>query len=111
MDWATIVEWIISILSGLAICIPLVIKLCDALKSYISEKNWSALVAMVVQLMQQAEGLFEKGKDKKAWVMEQLEATAIFVNYKDYDAEKISALIDTLCDMSKIVNAPQPCEG
>ena len=41
MDW---VEIIIAILSGLAACIPLVIKLVQYVEKAIKEKNWSALL-------------------------------------------------------------------
>ena len=47
--------------------------------------------------------MFEKGADRKEWVMAMVKASADTVNY-DLDMDKISDLIDSLCDMSKIVN-------
>ena len=63
------VEIVVSILSGLAVCIPLVVKLVQTVKAAVQEKNWSQIVAIVLDLMQQAEGLFAEGAARKAWVM------------------------------------------
>lgn len=53
--------------------------------------------------MERAETMFEKGADRKEWVMAMVKASADTVKY-DLDMDKISDLIDSLCDMSKIVN-------
>ena len=69
-------EWvrlIVSVLSGLAATIPLVIQLVKYVRKTIQDKNWP------------------------------VKASADTVNY-DLDMDKISDLIDSLCDMSKIVN-------
>lgn len=34
-------ELVISILSGIAVCIPLVIKLVSTVKEVVKEKNWN----------------------------------------------------------------------
>ena len=51
LNW---VEIVVSILSGLAVCIPLVVKLVQSVKAAVQEKNWSQIVAIVLDLMQQA---------------------------------------------------------
>lgn len=102
MEWHEIT---ISILTGLITAIPLVIKLVEYVKKAIQEKNWSNLLKLVMNLMAEAEQKFEKGADKKAWVISMIEASAKTINY-DVDLEQVGELIDSLCDMSKLVNAP-----
>jgi uncharacterized membrane protein len=97
---------IISILSGLAVCIPLVVKLVNTVTANVKEKNWSAIVAMVFDYMKQAETMSASGAGKKQWVMSMIEQSAKTLNYPldDESREKISALIDSACDMAKVVN-------
>lgn len=95
-------EWvrlIVSVLSGLAATIPLV----KYVRKTIQDKNWPEVVKLVTSYMERAEAMFEKGADRKEWVMAMVKASADTVNY-DLDMDKISDLIDSLCDMSKIVN-------
>ena len=99
-------EWvrlIVSVLSGLAATIPLVIQLVKYVRKTIQEKNWPEVVKLVTSYMERAETMFEKGADGKEWVMAMVKASADTVKY-DLDMDKISDLIDSLCDMSKIVN-------
>lgn len=102
MEWYEIA---ISILTGLITAIPLVIKLVEYVKKAIQEKNWSNLLKLVMNLMAEAEQKFEKGADKKAWVLSAVEASAKTINY-EIDLEQVGELIDSLCSMSKLVNAP-----
>ena len=99
-------EWvrlIVSVLSGLAATIPLVIQLVKYVRKTIQDKNWPEVVKLVTSYMERAEAMFEKGADRKEWVMAMVKASADTVNY-DLDMDKISDLIDSLCDMRKIVN-------
>ena len=50
--WTTIV---LPIISGLVACVPLVIKLIDYVKKVAKEKNWGAVVQLVLKLMAEAE--------------------------------------------------------
>ena len=93
MEWS---EFIVSILAGLAAAIPLVVK----------EKNWEKMLALVMDLMEVAETKFESGADKKEWVLAMVKGSADSINY-DIDIDAIGALIDSLCDMSRVVNAPE----
>lgn len=101
MEWY---EILISILSGLAATIPLVVKLVEYVKKAIQEKNWNQLVTLVISLMAEAEGKFNNGEDRKAWVLSMVEASAKTINY-EVDLEQVAVLIDSLCAMSKVVNA------
>ena len=98
-----VINYIVSILSGLCVCIPLVYKLVITIQSNIREKNWSKLLELVMNLMAEAEKQFDNGADKKAWVLGIVESSAGTINY-DIDLVKVGELIDSLCAMSKSVN-------
>ena len=100
MDWVGVV---ISILSGIAVAIPLVIQLVKYVQQAVKEKNWNKMLEMVMDLMETAEGMFESGADRKEWVIAMVKGSADTINY-DIDIDAIGKLIDSLCDMSKIVN-------
>lgn len=102
MEWYEIA---ISILTGLITAIPLVIKLVEYVKKAVQEKNWKNLLALVMNLMAEAEQKFKNGEDKKSWVLSMIEASAKTINYT-VDLEQVGELIDSLCKMSKLVNAP-----
>ena len=106
MQW---VNYAVSILSGLAVAIPLVIKLIEYVKKSIREKNWNKLLDLVMNLMKEAESKFETGAEKKEWVLAMVKASADTINY-DIDTNAVSELIDSLCDMTKVVNAPSNTE-
>ena len=102
MEWY---EMITSILSGFVIAIPLVIKLVEYVSMAIKEKNWNNLLALIMRLMAEAEEKFDNGADRKSWVLGMVEASAETINY-DIDLAVVGDLIDSLCSMSKQVNAP-----
>ena len=106
MSW---VEIVVSILSGLAVCIPLVVQLVNAVRTSVKEKNWSQIVTIVLDLMKQAETLFAEGAARKAWVMAGVESAAKSINY-NYDEvakQKVSDMIDAICATAKIVNTKE----
>lgn len=97
------IQAIISILSGIAILVPLVIKLVQYVQANAKEKNWSSLMVLVMNLMAQAEQMFDKGADKKEWVINELKAIASTLNY-EIDWNVVSEMIDKICDVSKEIN-------
>ena len=101
MSWVDIV---VSILSGLAVCIPLVVKLVNVVSTYVKEKNWSQIVAIVLDLMKEAETLFSDGATKKAYVMASVESAAKSINVAK---QKVSDMIDAICATAKVVNAEE----
>lgn len=106
MSW---VEIVVSILSGLAVCIPLVVQLVNVVRASVKEKNWSQIVTIVLDLMKQAETLFAEGAARKAWVMAGVESAAKSINY-NYDEvakQKVSDMIDAICATAKIVNTKE----
>ena len=100
------VEMILSILSGLVVVIPLVVKLVQFSQQVVKEKNWQKLLELITNFMQEAEQKFATGAEKKDYVMLAIKASADTVNY-DIDMGVVSKLIDDLCAMSKRVNAPK----
>lgn len=103
MEWVRIV---LAIVSGLATAIPLVIKLIEYVQKATKEKNWNKMLDLVIDLMEEAESKFAEGADRKEWVLAMVKASADSINY-DVDIEAVSAMIDSLCDMSKVVNATE----
>lgn len=101
MEW---LELIVAILAGLATCIPLAVKLVQYVKQAVKEKNWGALLELVMSYMEEAEAKFQDGATRKEWVMAMILNSAGQVNY-DIDMDVVSELIDRLCDMSNIINA------
>lgn len=101
MDW---VQVAVSILTGLAAAIPLVTQLVKYIQKARKEKNWSKMVDLVLNLMQEAEVKLTEGADKKQWVLAMVKASADTIDY-EVDMEQIGNLIDSLCDMSRVVNA------
>lgn len=102
MDWVNIV---VSVLSGLAVVIPLVVELVKWVKQAAQEKNWSKLIELVMVYMADAEKLFQTGEERKQYVLLAIKASADTINYP-IDMDQLSKLIDSLCDLSKKVNAP-----
>lgn len=100
------VEIVVSILSGLVVCIPLVVKLVKTVSAAVQEKNWAQLMNIVLDLMKQAEKMFASGADRKAWVLAGVESAALSVNFNYDDAarQKVSDMIDAICSAAKVVN-------
>ena len=97
------IQAIISILSGVAVLVPLMIKLIQFVQAGVKEKNWSQVLKLVMSLMADAEDNFESGAEKKEWVMGQLKALAGSIDY-DINWDVISEMIDKICDVSKEIN-------
>lgn len=100
------VEIVVSILSGLAVAIPMAVKLVEYVQKATKEKNWNKMVELVINLMEEAEAKLEQGADRKEWVLAMVKASADTINY-DVDLAVIGDMIDHLCDMSKIVNGSE----
>lgn len=61
---------------------------------------------LVMKYMETAEDKFDNGADRKEWVMAMVKSSADTINY-NIDMDAVDALIDSLCSMSKVVNAPE----
>ena len=100
------VNLVVAVLTGLATAIPLVIQLVKYVRQAIKEKNWQDLLDLITNLMKEAEGKFSDSADRKEWCLMMVKASADTINY-DIDLEQVSSLIDSLCAMSRVVNAPK----
>ena len=97
------IQAVISILSGVAVLIPLMIKLYEYIEAAVKEKNWNHMLKLVMNLMAEAEKLYDNGAEKKEWVLNELRAMADTLNY-DIDWAVVSDMIDSICDVSKEIN-------
>ena len=106
MDFNYWIQIAISILSGIAVAIPLIIKLVNVVKDATRSKNWNLLIKMTMDYMTEAEKNIASGAERKEWVMSMVIASAANINYPmtDDDVKKIEDLIDAICDASKILN-------
>lgn len=106
MDAVNWVQLITAIFAGLATAIPLVMKLADTIKKATKEKNWNLLLKMAMNYMTEAEKNITSGAERKEWVLSMVKASAVNINYDltDEDIQKLSDLIDAICDASKIIN-------
>ena len=97
----------LSLLAGMCVCVPLVIELVAKVREAIEARNWAPLMKIVAELMTEAEKLYTDGASRKEYVMKQAEVAARLVNFTwDEDAQnKVSEMIDALCEMAKTVNS------
>lgn len=98
-----VAKYLPPILVGLAVLIPMVIALIKYVTKAAEDKNWNIIVKMVLDLMVQAEKDYSIGAEKKEFVMNQLRIAAKTVDF-EIDWDKVSDLIDALCEMAKEVN-------
>ena len=96
-------EIIIGILSGLTVAIPLVVKLVEWVQKAVKEKNWGQLLTLIMNLMAEAENMFDNGADRKQWVIAMVQASAKTINYPITEKE-LSDLIDDLVALTNKVN-------
>lgn len=106
MDYMKWIQFGIAILTGLSVCIPLVIKLVAAIKDGAKEGNWNEIVKIVIAQMVEAEKNYTEGAAKKAWVLNQMRvlAKSLNFNYTEIEEQKVSELIDAICAGAKIIN-------
>ena len=98
--WTTI---ILPIISGLVAAIPLVIKLVDLAQKSAKEKNWGAVVQLVLKLMAEAEQNYSNGADRKTYVLSTIKAMESTLQY-NIDEKAISELIDSVVAATKKIN-------
>ena len=97
------VNIIVSILAGLATCIPLVIKLVQVIQDAAKSKNWTPLMQLVLTLMAEAENNYSTGAEKKTYVIDSIEAVKDTLNY-DVDMDVVNAMIDSIIIATKKIN-------
>lgn len=103
MEIMDIVNLIVAIVSGVATCIPLIIQLVKYIKENAKSKNWSALMAIVLNLMQEAELKFSTGEERKQFVLSSIKSMEKTLNY-DIDENVIASMIDEVVKATKQIN-------
>ena len=98
-----LLELVVAILSGIAACIPLVIKLVAYVQALAKEKNWGKLVVIVSNFMAEAETLFPDGASKKEYVINSVLAISKTIDYP-IDETVLGELIDSLASLSNKIN-------
>ena len=98
-----VLDIILSILTGLCTCIPLVIQLVKYVKMAIAEKNFGNIMKLVLDLMPEAEEKFSTGIERKEYVMNNIQSLSATLNY-EVDVDKVSEMIDAIVATSKRVN-------
>ena len=108
MDTNYWIQIVISILTGVSILIPLIIKLVNVVKQASLEKNWNLLIKMAMDYMVEAEKNIATGAERKKWVVSMVIASAANINYPltNEDIQKLEDLVDAICDASKVINNP-----
>ena len=106
MSTEQIISLIVAVLSGLAACIPLAVKLVQYVQKAAEEKNWGQLLGLLVDLMEEAEQKFSEGATRIEWVMAMVQTSAEYIAYP-MDTQALSDLIDNLISMTKAINAPE----
>lgn len=96
-------EIILSIVTGIAACIPLVIQLVKYIKESAKSQNWTALMQLILKLMAEAEANYQDGAEKKEFVLDSIKAVESTLNY-DVDIDKVSAMIDSIIVATKKIN-------
>ena len=59
-----------------------------------------------MNLMEQAEAKFDNGDERREWVLMMVKASADTINY-EIDLNVVAEMINSLCELSKKVNAPK----
>ena len=97
------IEIIVAILTGIATCIPLVIKLVQTIKEAVKAKNWAPMMQLVLKLMTEAEDNYVTGAEKKAYVLDSIEAIKGTLNY-DVDMDVVANMVDAIAEITKKIN-------
>lgn len=103
MDFEQTVQIICAVLTGIATAIPLVIKLAEYVKKAVRERSWRGLIELTLELMENAEKLFDSGQSRREYVIEAVGKTARAIDF-EFDEQEFGELIDRICKMSKCVN-------
>ena len=102
MNAEQIISLIVAVLTGLATCVPLAYKLVQYVQKATQEKNWAALLGLVIKLMEEAEQKFSDGATRKEWVMAMVQTSAEYIN-SPVATGAVGTLSDTLCDVTQVV--------
>lgn len=100
-----VVQYILAIIAGLAVSIPVVIGLINSVRQNVAEKRWDLLLKKGISLMVTAEEQFKTGAVKKDFVLAMLRKASEEEGLP-FDEEKVGAMIDAMVELSKKINVP-----
>ena len=103
MEIMDILNLVLAIITGLCTAIPLGIQLVKYVKVSIKEKNFGNIMKLALELMAEAEKNYATGAEKKEYVMDSIVKLSQTLDY-EVDTEKISNMIDSICQASKTIN-------
>lgn len=101
MTLAGIIQWAIY---AVLVVAPLVWNLVKYVKLALIQKNWKPILSLLLELMSNAEYMFDSGAARKEWVMSTVEVTAKAMGIQ-VDMAEVARMIDELCAASKNINA------
>ena len=98
-------EFIIALLSSLSAILALAMKLWRTVSDLLNEKRYSQLLELISEAIIEAEELSElSGEKKKSRVMELAEKAASDLGIENFDADRISSVIESIINLTKKVN-------
>lgn len=97
------IQIIIPIFTGLVACIPLAIKLVEWIKKAAKEKNWTALMQLILKLMAEAEINYATGAERKEYVIDSINAIKGSLNY-DVDMKVVDEMVESIILATKKIN-------
>lgn len=100
------IQIIIPIFTGLVACIPLAIKLVEWIQKAAKEKNWTAIMHLILRLMIEAEANYSTGAERKEYVMDSIIAIKDTLNY-DVDMKVVDEMIESVILATKKINVEQ----
>lgn len=104
MDIVRILELTASIIAGIAVCVPLVVKLIEYVKAAAAGRDYQKLIKLTMKLCVEAELLFGTGAERKQWVMNRVTDIAKTMDI-EIDTDAIGRLIDDLVEASRVINS------
>lgn len=101
-----IIKLVLQCIITLSAVIPLIMALIRYVNKYRSKSGWDKLVQLVMDLCVQAENNFEKGSDKKNWVISMVQKLSSSIDYdiSNDDLKKIELLIDDIIETANDIN-------
>ena len=107
MNWLETTQGIITLISSGAVLLGtllgLVVNLCKAIKELVKNKNWAKIIKIADAAMIAAESAGKSGADKKAMVIEAVEAGCKELGIT-VDLTQLSTYIDDCIDFANKLN-------
>ena len=102
-----VIELATILLMGIGALIPAAVRFVQVVQNAVVTRNWTKIISIVTALMAEAEERMEDGATRKEWVMGMTKAAIEQAGYNmtEKDWEDVGTMIDSFCEMSKVVNA------